>query len=266
MSKRVLATAACHTDKGRVRTINEDASLILDLEDCAVVDRLTNFSLDQGGAVLAVADGMGGAQAGEIASQISIEQLIRRFTAPAPELEGQARLSEAIRSANRAVRHAAREDSKRAGMGSTITAVFMIGDRCHIGQVGDSRAYMIQGDTMRQLTKDQSLVQLLVDSGQLSEEEATHSPRRNVILQALGAQDDVTPEMSELTLENNDMILLCTDYVMQKVTKSEVLEVVRNCASLADACLKLVSLANERGGEDNITVLIAGCTSAAGND
>jgi PPM family protein phosphatase len=257
MSKRLMATAACHTDKGKVRTINEDASLIFNYGNGAVLGQLTNFALDQGGVVLAVADGMGGAQAGEIASQLSIDQLIRRFTAPAQEFQGRARLSESIKSANRAVRHAAREDSAVAGMGSTITAIFIEGNQCHIGQVGDSRAYLIRADTMRQLTKDQSLVQLLADVGKLTEEEANHSSRRNVILQALGAQDDVTPEMSELTIEPGDAILLCTDYLMQKVTKAEVLQVVRDSGSLTDACGKLVSMANERGGEDNITVLIA---------
>ena len=249
-----LITATCHTDKGRVRQINEDASLILDLGHGAIVDALTSFPVDQGGVLLAVADGLGGANAGEVASQLAIEQMVRRLTAPSQPDNPQSRLSDAIKSANRAIRHEAQKTSAKAGMGTTITAILVNGNQGYIGQVGDSRAYLIRGDTMKQLTKDQSLVQLLVDAGQLTEEEAVNSPRRNVILQALGAQDEVTPEMSEIVFHNGDMILLCTDYLMQKVTK---LEVTRHNSSLADACRKLVSLANERGGEDNITALMA---------
>ena len=252
-----LITAACHTDKGRVRSINEDASLILDLVHSAIVDSLESFPVDQGSALLAVADGMGGANAGEVASQLAIEQMVRRLTAPSQSDNSQSRLSDAIKSANRAIRREAQEASAKAGMGTTITAILVNGNRGNVGQVGDSRAYLIRGDTMEQLTKDQSLVQLLVDAGQLTEEEAIHSQRRNVILQALGAQDDVTPDMSELFLENGDTILLCTDYLMQKVTKSEVLELVQKNASIDDVCRALVSLANERGGEDNITALMA---------
>ena len=257
MANPRLITAAFHTDKGRVRSINEDASLILDLARGAIVEALTAFSVDDGGVLLAVADGMGGANAGEVASQLAIEQTVRRLTAPSQQDNAQTRLSDAIKSANRAIRHAAEETSVKAGMGTTITAILVNGNRGDIGQVGDSRAYLIRGDTMKQLTKDQSLVQLLVDAGQLTEEEAMHSQRRNVILQALGPQDEVTPEMSEIAFHNGDMILLCTDYLMQKVTTLEVLEVTRDNSSLADACRKLVSLANERGGEDNITALMA---------
>lgn len=252
-----LITAACHTDKGKVRSINEDASLILDLGRGAIVDALGSFPVDQGGVLLAVADGMGGANAGEVASQLAIEQMVRRLTAPSRSDNSQSRLSEAIKSANRAIWHEAQAASAKAGMGTTITAILVNGNRGDIGQVGDSRAYLIRGDTMKQLTKDQSLVQLLVDAGQLTEEEAIHSQRRNVILQALGAQDDVTPDMSELLLENGDTILLCTDYLMQKVTKPEVLESVQKNPSIDEVCRALVSLANERGGEDNITALMA---------
>ncbi|MGQ0763989.1 MAG: Stp1/IreP family PP2C-type Ser/Thr phosphatase [Acidobacteriota bacterium] len=264
MSKVPFAMAAGHTDKGSVRAINEDSSLILNLENGAIVNQLTEFPLDRGGVVLAVADGMGGAKAGEVASRLAIEQLVRRLTAPEQQPEPQIRLSDAIRSANRAVRRAASETETNAGMGTTITAILVDGNRGHIGQVGDSRAYLIRGDTMSQLTKDQSLVQLLVDARQLTEEEASHSPRRNVILQALGAQDDLTPEMSELIVQDGDMILLCTDYLMQKVTKTEVLESARKSESLDDLCRELVSLANQRGGEDNITVLIARFFSFSG--
>ena len=257
MEHPLLVTAAFHTDNGKVRSINEDASLILDLGRGAVVDALTSFPLDQGGVLLAVADGMGGANAGEVASQIAIEQLGCGLTAPSQQDDPRSRLSYGIKSANRAIRHAAQETSSKAGMGTTITAILVNGKRGDIAQVGDSRAYLIRGDTMKQLTKDQSLVQLLVDAGQLTEEEAMHSPQRNVILQALGAQDDVTPDLSEIILDDGDTILLCTDYLMQKVTTREVLELVRDTSSLAEVCRALVSLANERGGQDNITALMA---------
>ena len=115
-----LVTAACHTDKGRVRSINEDASLILDLVRATTVAALTSFEVDPGSVLLAVADGMGGANAGEVASRLATEQLVRRLTAPSQADNSQSRLSDAIKSANRAIRHEARETCSKAGMSTTI--------------------------------------------------------------------------------------------------------------------------------------------------
>ncbi len=205
-------SVACLTDTGRVRSANEDAFIVAGLKESEF--RTFNGDLDgyrvgPDGLLLAVADGMGGAQAGEVASRLAIEQLL------------------------------------------------LYGGRAYLGHVGDSRGYLIRGDRAEQVTTDQSLVQVLIDAGQLTEDQASHSPQRHIILQALGAQDEVEPETSEIVLLGGDHIVLCSDYLMQKVTRVELLEAVRETQSLNDACALLVTLANERGGEDNITVLIA---------
>jgi protein phosphatase len=200
---------------------------------------------------------MGGELAGEVASQLAIEQIIRRLTAPSQKEEMSERLSDGLKSANRAVRRAGQNNLNRSGMGATMTAAMIQDKRVVIGQVGDSRGYLIRASEMRQVTKDQSLVQVLIDVGQLTEDEAKGSPQRHVILQALGVQDDVQPEISIFTLAPGDHLMLCSDYLMQKVTVAEVLGIICETRSLNEACGRLVALANERGGEDNITVLIA---------
>jgi serine/threonine protein phosphatase PrpC len=255
----LLITVACQTDKGKTREINEDAYVVCDLGDPTinVTKRLINHRIGKGGLLLAVADGMGGAMAGEVASQLAIEQLIRRLSSPSQEQELSKRLSEGLKSANLAVRRAAQDNLSRAGMGAAMTAALIHDGHVVLGQVGDSRGYLIRGDEVRQLTRDQSLVQVLIDIGQLTEDEAKGSPERHVILQAIGVHDELKPSLSAITLAIGDHLMLCSDYLMQKVTAAEVFGTVRVAESLGDACQHLVALANERGGEDNITVLIA---------
>ncbi|MBA3767133.1 MAG: Stp1/IreP family PP2C-type Ser/Thr phosphatase [Acidobacteria bacterium] len=253
-------TVACRTDKGRVRAVNEDNFIIFDLNETDIsrrTDALIDYPVSGRGLLLAVADGMGGAQAGEVASQLATEQLARRLSAPVQRDEPSERLSDGLKSANHAIRHASQENHSYQGMGSTMTAALIYEGQAIIGEVGDSRGYLIRNDLAKQITKDQSLAQALIDVGALTEEQAAHSRQRHIVLQALGTQDEVEPVMSVITLENGDYLLLCSDYLANKVNAVEISDIVKGAQTLDDACEQLVARANDQGGEDNITVLIA---------
>jgi serine/threonine protein phosphatase PrpC len=250
------------TDMGKVRTNNEDAFLVADLsrEKIERPEAVVDFDVTERGILLAVSDGMGGEQAGEVASALVVESL-RKELAEAKEAGADRsaideRIEKAIALANTEVWKAARAPDK-AGMGATLTAVFVEGGLAHIAEVGDSRAYVIRGSRIRQMTKDQSFVQLLLDSGVLSEEEAKNYPHRNVILQAMGQKPEVHVAIGRLQLRRDDVLLLCSDGLSGKVQAEEMLEIVKAERDLSVACRKLVDLANERGGEDNITVVLA---------
>ncbi len=251
---------ACLTDTGRVRTGNEDSFIVAELKDKEVktiTDNLDGYRVGPGGLLLAVSDGMGGAQAGEVASRLAIEQLMRRLGAPAQKESVTDRLSDGLKSANHAIRHASRENPSFSGMGATMTAALIYQGQAYLGQVGDSRCYLIHAGEVRQVTKDQSLVQVLVDIGQMTKEQAAQSPQRNVILQSLGARDEIEPAVSVVPLTHDDYLVLSSDYLMQKVSDSEMCEIIESYPTLSAACAQLVALANERGGDDSITVIVA---------
>lgn len=256
----MVVSVACLTDTGRVRSANEDAFIVAELNDKEVktiTGNLDGYRVGPGGLLLAVSDGMGGAQAGEVASRLAIEQLMRRLGAPAQKELFADRLSDGLKSANHAIRHASRENPAFSGMGATMTAALIYQGQAYLGQVGDSRCYLIHAGQARQVTKDQSLVQVLVDMGQMTKEQAAQSPQRNVILQSLGVRDEIEPEESTVPLAHDDYLVVSSDYLMQKVSESEMCEIIKRAPMLSAACDQLVALANERGGEDNITVIIA---------
>jgi protein phosphatase len=253
-------SVACLTDTGRVRSANEDAFIVAELNESevkAINGDLDGYRVGPGGLLLAVSDGMGGAQAGEVASRLAVEQLMRRLGAPAQKESVTDRLSDGLKSANRAIRHASRENPAFAGMGATMTAALIHQGHAYLGQVGDSRCYLIHAGKVQQVTKDQSLVQVLVDIGQMTKEQAAQSPQRNVILQSLGVRDEIEPEVSIVPLIHDDYLVLSSDYLMQKVSDSEMCEILNRAEVLSTACAQLVGLANERGGDDNITVSVA---------
>lgn len=253
-------SVACLTDTGRVRSANEDAFIVAELNDKEVktiTGNLDGHRVGAGGLLLAVSDGMGGAQAGEVASRLAIEQLMRRLGAPAQKDSVADRLSDGLKSANHAIMHASREDPKCSGMGATMTAALIYQGQAYLGQVGDSRCYLIHAGQVRQVTKDQSLVQVLVDIGQMTKEQAAQSPQRNVILQSLGVRDEIEPEVSVVPLAHDDYLVLSSDYLMQKVSDTEMCEIINQAPMISAACAQLVALANERGGADNITIIIA---------
>ncbi len=256
----IAVSVACLTDKGQRRAANEDAFIVADLEETGFKTSghdLARHQIGARGLLLAVADGMGGAKAGEVASRLAVEQLVRSLGAPSQNEMPADRLRGGLKLANRAIRQASDENLDYSGMGSTMTAALVSGGQAIIGQVGDSRGYLIRGNEVRQITKDQSFAQALIDAGELTEEQGAHSPERHLILQALGGRDEIEPKIGTVALMRGDHLLLCTDYLARKVRAADMLDIIRTAETLSGACVRLVALANERGGEDNITVLLA---------
>jgi PPM family protein phosphatase len=203
--------------------------------------------------LFAVADGMGGAQAGEVAS---------RLAAGAVEggdwngLSGLERVDALIQEANRRIYDRASTDPTASGMGTTMTVALVEGMTVAIGHVGDSRAYLVRGDTMEQLTEDHSLVNELLKTGKLSEEEAQVHPQRSVITRAVGTDPDVDVDGFTIEAEDGDIFLICSDGLTDMVEDEEILELVaENRDDLDKAVKALVAAANRGGGEDNITAV-----------
>src|SRR5207302_3720294 len=167
------------------------------------------------------------------------------------------RLREAVEAANRQIHSYAAAHPEVRGMGTTTTAVGVLGDHFFLSQVGDSRAYLIRQGQAVQLTKDQSLMQRLVEAGELTEEEAAKSERRNISLQALGPDPKVKVDLTHQEVRRGDILVLCSDGLTGQVKKEEIAQIVTSTPELSAACDKLIALANERGGPDNITVVIA---------
>lgn len=260
LKRQTSASIACLTDTGRVHKSNQDAFIVTDLTEAETMGSSGEFitrPIGEHGLLLAVADGIGGAQAGGIASRMATEQLARELVA-APEKEPVSEwLRKGIKAANRAIRNASQANLEYQGMGATITAAIITDGQVVVGQVGDSRAYLIREGQINQVSKDQSLMQMMLDAGQITEEKAAHFRFRNVILHALGAEDEVEPDISSVRLARGDHLLLCSDGLSNKVGNVEMYELVLASESLSDACQWLVALANGRGGEDNITLIVA---------
>jgi protein phosphatase len=270
----MLVDLHAHSDVGRVRRGNEDNFLLLDLTTSRTwsgsdgpenPEELNQFPLGERGLVLVVSDGMGGALAGDVASRMAIEavrDVLMGTHVDGAGCEPDATLVDCLKhatmQANRNIHYKSMEDSRCSGMGATLTGAAIKGDKLDLVQVGDSRAYVLRGEQIRLATKDQSLVQQLVDVGQISEEEAETHMFRNVILQALGAQTELAPATARIQLRQGDMVLLCSDGLSGKLRNEEIRQIVADAkGDLTVACKALVDQANYRGGEDNITVVLA---------
>lgn len=267
---------------GRVRKGNEDNYLLLHLtrsrawtsgqENGEFVIESQEFDVDENGVVLAVSDGMGGAMAGEVASKMAVECVSEKLLAPEEDVDATltpeaydyqliAKLYNATLYANHLVHQQGRSDPQFQGMGATFTGIGVTPRGVDLIQVGDSRAYLIRNGKIYQVTKDQSLVQQLIDAQQISAEEAETHTLKNVILQALGAQNEIYPVSARLTPNKGDVLLICSDGLSNKVSAANMQQIViDNYDSLEQACAALVTLANENGGEDNITVVLAKIT------
>jgi serine/threonine protein phosphatase PrpC len=245
------------TDTGIQRAGNEDAFLVADLTtgNLGLGAKMSTHRIGERGSLMVVSDGMGGAAAGEIASSMAVKIIREALTKPRSE-DICAQLRHATETANERIWEYAKENRKLTGMGATLTAVLIHETSAYIAQVGDSRAYLIRGDQGKQLTKDQSLVQMLLDSGAIKPEEAS-SVAQNVIMQALGTSPTVDVAITSVELCRDDLLLVCTDGLSNKVAPEEMRDALRHSESLNAACRRLVELANERGGEDNITVIAA---------
>ena len=266
------------SDVGRVRSNNQDSMLAADLTMHREMGGFTEPILEFGvgdtlemevgpkGFLFLVADGMGGAQAGEVASHMAAtgvyEELVTNWAAE-PELAPDrfaSRMAQAVTEANRRIFEAAHNNPEYHGMGTTITVAGVLGDMLYLAQVGDSRGYLVRRDDAVQLSRDQSVVEHLVRAGQMSQEEAARSQRKNVLLQAMGTVADVEVDVSYQRLRSGDALLLCSDGLSGVVGDAEIADVVRSCSDPSIACSELVALANARGGSDNVTVMVAEVT------
>ncbi len=235
------------SDRGRVRQNNEDS--------CAIFVPEGAGELADRGAVFVVADGMGGHRGGETASRIAVRTIVAFYSANADENRSHA-LSRAFREANKTIIEESVADSSLFGMGTTCTALALYRGHAYFAHVGDSRAYMLRAQRLTQITNDHSIVGEMVRSGILSDEDARNHPKRNVITKSLGAQDDVAADMpAAIEIEAGDMFLLCSDGLTGYLSDPDIADIMSN-STPAEACKKLIKLANDAGGRDNITAVI----------
>jgi serine/threonine protein phosphatase PrpC len=259
----MTVVAAGATDTGRVRQNNEDAFIVAPVGSDDIVKSAGGesvFDLAKVRALLAVSDGMGGAEAGEVASAIVLQSLRQSLVEQRSDRESALRT--AVERANREVLTAAASPGRK-GMGATLTALFLHGDEAHVAEVGDSRAYLFRGGQLQQITHDQSYVQMLLDAGVLKPDEANRSPFRNVILTVMGHRPDVRVEIGRLTLRAGDKVLLCSDGLSNEVPAAEMQQVLAASRPPLETCGNLIALANQHGGNDNVTVIVAELREAA---
>jgi protein phosphatase len=272
MDGRIVVSGCARTHRGKVRKENQDSFLLADLSRIAtrgggleVSESATgvgpfDFTLTEEGAVLLVADGMGGRAGGARASAMAVAAVRQAMGDAAADGAGgegfPSRLRRALELANEEIHEQSRRDDNLRGMGTTATLAGLLDGTVYFAQVGDSRGYLVRGGALARLTRDQSLVQDLIDSG-VVDEEGARTMRDNRILQARGAAPGVLPEMTYHELRRGDLVLLCSDGLSRVVSDDEILTVVENADDCLVMCDRLIALANSRGGPDNITVLVA---------
>ena len=241
------------TDVGQLREHNEDF-----------------IAWDTSMGLLLLADGMGGHNAGEVASELAVDSIrdaLQDVLTPdliaSNVIDFNDALREAIVYANEEIIRMAHERLECAGMGTTIVITLFHGNRAIIANVGDSRIYRLREKELAQISKDHSLVQEMLDNGYISEEEAQMSASRNLITRALGIADQVEVDVAQDTVENGDLYLLCSDGLTDLVTDEEILQLLLLYKDdLESGCKELIALANEKGGKDNISVILAGLQEA----
>jgi len=252
------------TDVGQIREHNEDNFLVADMsrKTRGLLEANRSGAIGPQGALFAVCDGMGGAAAGEIASQLAVDILYERMVehledGHAMQRDDLARrLVRAIEAAGLRIFQEAKLDRTRRGMGTTVTAAALVDDHLFFAQVGDSRGYVMRQGQLVQLTRDQSLVNQLIEAGQLTEEEAETFEHNNIILQALGTADTVQVDLTYCELRRGDVLLLCSDGLSGMVRFDDIREALRTTTEPIDACKQLTERANQAGGHDNITVIV----------
>lgn len=237
------------TDIGAVRSENQDSYTVRHLGENA--------------AVAVVCDGMGGARAGNVASAVAVEifaaaveDLYRQKT-PEGERDCYGVLREACLHANTQVYQLSRSDEQYRGMGTTLVAALLLGTDAYVANVGDSRCYHIHNETISQVTKDHSLVQLLVSRGDITPEEARNHPKKNLITRALGVDRDVAADCYHLAWQEGDRLLLCSDGLSNVLTDETLLEQTQEPISLEEQCRSLMRMTLERGAPDNVTIVMA---------
>ena len=232
-------TAAAVSDRGRKRSSNEDAF---------------GFSVEHG--VYLVCDGMGGAAAGEIASSLAVDELMRLLTSRAEATPMQQAAEEAIHAANQAIYSRSQRNQKLSGMGTTMVGLLVEDRRVLVLNIGDSRCYRLRSRSVEQLTIDHSLVEEQVRQGIMTRVEALRSPLKNMITRALGTQSQVTPDIFGLEAEPGDLFLLCSDGLTRELSDAVIESHMGVDIPIEDRCAALVKAANKAGGNDNITCLL----------
>lgn len=244
------------TDIGRKRTFNEDQAAC--------------FELDDGTVLAVIADGMGGHRSGDVASAMAVKLMGEHFDGlrggiPRSAEKWMEWLDESVCKVNQMIYEKAQSAPEHDGMGTTLEAAVIQGDDCHIAHVGDSRVYLVRAGEITQITKDHSYVNALLASGEITEAEAEVHPQRNWIMRAVGSEKTITSDFYHLSFRPGDYLLLCTDGLSNKVGPETMQALIDAEGTLDGKVAQLINLANERGGEDNITaVLLAYPVSEAG--
>lgn len=250
---RLSIELAARTDAGLVRQNNEDALLAADLK--TGLELGTDYTGESEAFLLAVSDGMGGQRSGEVASQMTLQALLDRMLRTA-KVAPYDRLVQAVEDANYKVYKESGRKLEYSGMGATLTAALIEGGNCYVAEIGDSRAYLLRRGRIKQLTTDQSLIHIFVSRGLLTREEAERSTHRGMLLQAIGVKEEIEVAVTSFPLQAGDCLILCSDGLSNKLEEVEMLKIFSG-RPLFQACERMVELAKERGGEDNISLLLA---------
>lgn len=250
------------TDVGRIREHNEDSFIIADLtrksRSIREEDRIQ--IVGDRGSLMAVCDGMGGAAAGEVASELAVNIIYEKLVEgdlPKDHDDLARRMVRAIEAAGLRIYSEAKLDRHHRGMGTTATVAAMLDSFLFFGQVGDSRAYILRNQQLVQVTRDQSLVNQLIEAGQLTEEEAENFEHNNIILQALGTADSVQVDLTFVPLRRGDVLLMCSDGLSGMVRYDDIRQTLLDHPDTVEACKVLTDKANDAGGHDNVTVIVA---------
>ena len=236
-------------DKGKGREQNEDSVAAVDMS-------LVEGDAEKSAGIYVVADGVGGEEHGEVASSMAVHTFVNDIiqhlmgSSAAIDEDYETWLKNAIQVANQTIYG----DSKE--MGTTMVATLVIGNTAYIANVGDSRAYILTGSGMQQITEDQSIVQVLLRAGAIDADQAENHPYRNVLSQAIGSSDEVEPDLYTIDIENNNYLLLCSDGLTNEVDEETIYATIMQSESPQTACRDLVAKANQHGGQDNISVVI----------
>lgn len=235
------------SDTGRKRTVNED--------EAAVFVHPENH-----GVLAVIADGMGGHKGGDFASATAVRMIGEQFMSAGAEIKTEQDwydlLYDSVVEVNQFLFVTAQEDETYKGMGTTLDIALILHDRCLVFHVGDSRIYQVTGKAIRQITKDHSFVNALIESGEITEQEAEVHPQRNWIMKAVGSEKSIVPDLFTVQLPARSYLMLCTDGLSNKIEKELMLDIILRPVPLSVKVDTFIELANERGGEDNITVIL----------
>ncbi|NLK00479.1 MAG: Stp1/IreP family PP2C-type Ser/Thr phosphatase [Clostridia bacterium] len=215
-----------------------------------------SFIVDQQENIFAVADGMGGHNAGEVASRLAVNTVGEYLRGKACAANPFKKMEQAIRDANLKVYNQAQSNVNQRGMGTTLTILWVIDNTAYIANVGDSRAYLLRKNKLVLLTSDHSLVQELLNNGNITENEASRHPKRNILTRAVGTQDHIEADFIDLRLKKGDFLLLCTDGLSNTVPMGEMEKILSDSGSVEKGCLNLIKTAESMGSEDNVTAVL----------